>query len=303
MCGNELSKLAMNLGYFINKDIMINFIKGDKINSDYLIIINTVLSESPRFYSILNALHSHQHAVMNVKNSFLYFKRNTTNGRLDSNLSNLPSYLRKFIVTDKELIHIDIANSQPYFLYTTLMGQIGLNEDEVERYGNLVCNGQVYEFYASKWNAANDRKIDRAKSKIYFFQILFSKPTSYQSQKDIFRNEFPTIMEWIDMKNEKCNSTVANLMANKESFTILDVIKPKLSKLDIEPYTIHDSFICNDEESPIVIKVINETLKDMFNHKPMLHVENLLDEKIMTNEYEEVDEDYDYGDIDFLFND
>ena len=41
----------------------------------------------------------------------------------------------------------------------------------------------------------------------------------------------------------------------------------------------------------------------MFNHKPMLHVENLLDEKIMTNEYEEVDEDYDYGDIDFLFND
>ncbi len=43
-----------------------------------------------------------------------YFKRNKTNYRLDTNLTNLKSELRKFIKGD--YVEIDLSNSQPFFL-------------------------------------------------------------------------------------------------------------------------------------------------------------------------------------------
>lgn len=45
---------------------------------------------------------------------FRYFKRNSTNQRLDTNFTNLKSELRQFIIGD--YIQIDLKNSQPFFL-------------------------------------------------------------------------------------------------------------------------------------------------------------------------------------------
>ncbi|MDD4156435.1 MAG: hypothetical protein PHY08_07685 [Candidatus Cloacimonetes bacterium] len=45
-----------------------------------------------------------------------YFKRNKTNTRLDTNLTNLYKPLRKFIIGSDNLISIDLRNSQPLFL-------------------------------------------------------------------------------------------------------------------------------------------------------------------------------------------
>ena len=45
---------------------------------------------------------------------FRYFKRNKTNNRLDTNLTNLKKDLRRFIVGD--YVSIDLKNSQPFFL-------------------------------------------------------------------------------------------------------------------------------------------------------------------------------------------
>lgn len=45
---------------------------------------------------------------------FRYFKRNSTNNRLDTNLTNLKKDLRRFIGAD--YVSIDLKNSQPFFL-------------------------------------------------------------------------------------------------------------------------------------------------------------------------------------------
>lgn len=45
---------------------------------------------------------------------FRYFKRNKTNNRLDTNLTNLKKELRQFIIGD--YVSIDLKNSQPFFL-------------------------------------------------------------------------------------------------------------------------------------------------------------------------------------------
>jgi len=44
-----------------------------------------------------------------------YFKRNRTNGRLDTNLTNLKKDLKRFIVGD--FVQIDLSNSQPFLLF------------------------------------------------------------------------------------------------------------------------------------------------------------------------------------------
>jgi len=54
-----------------------------------------------------------------------YFKRNTTNNRLDTNLTNLKKDLRQFIKGD--FVSIDLVNSQPFFLFL-LIDVFGQND-------------------------------------------------------------------------------------------------------------------------------------------------------------------------------
>ena len=295
----ELKKLAIELGVHLTREDLIKFFKEEELGVETLIMINNVLAKNTKFYTIINNLNYHQHLINNINNSFLYFKRNETNGRLDSNLSNLPTYLRKFIKTDKELYHIDISNSQPYFLYCTLKGDLSVSKEELERYGMLVTEGKIYEYYATEWNKVNDKKINREQAKKSFFRILFSKVTSYQKEKEVFAKSFPTIMEWVNEKNEITNNVVAIEMSSKESFTILDVIKPKLIKDGINTYTIHDSFICFKEEVDVVVNTVKSTLEEMYNEIPTLHINKLIDEVEEEIDYSSND-DYDYGDLDMF---
>lgn len=256
--------------------------------------LKSIIVNNTKFLSILHRMMSHQMSIRAINDGFLYFKRNTTNGRLDSNLSNLPSYLRKFIRSDKNLFNLDIKNSQPYFLYCTLKNETWMiDKDELEKFKSLVVNGELYDFMSDKWNDNYPTRKNRGQAKEMIFKILFSNVTSYQKYKELFASEFPTIMEWINYKNADNNSTVANMMTMKESFTILDVIKPKLSKLGIEPYTIHDSFVCSEDELPVVKSVVLLTCIEMFGIAPSLHELNIFDE--CEEEYE-YDEDYDFGD-------
>lgn len=50
-----------------------------------------------------------------TKNKQLYYERNDTNNRIDTNLTNLSKDLRPFIISQEPLINIDIRNSQPLF--------------------------------------------------------------------------------------------------------------------------------------------------------------------------------------------
>jgi len=51
-----------------------------------------------------------------AKNMGLFFKRNQTNNRIDSNLTYLPKELCKFVISDEQLIQIDKTNSQAFYL-------------------------------------------------------------------------------------------------------------------------------------------------------------------------------------------
>lgn len=65
-----------------------------------------------------------------------YFSRNNVNNRLDTNLTNLKSDLRNFIVGD--FTHIDLKNSQPFFLNQLI--KFNVNKERVYDNSTLICS-------------------------------------------------------------------------------------------------------------------------------------------------------------------
>ena len=96
-------------------------------------------------------------------------------------------------------------------------------------------------------------------------------------------------MEFINLTNCIENSTLAIQLQERESITVLDVIMVKLQKIEIYPFTIHDSFIVTESELPIVKKIVLESCIELFGVPPQLHEEGLFENE------DEIDDFMDHG--------
>ena len=223
---------------------------------------------------LLNILHRYMvysTRINAINDGFLFFKRNKTNGRLDSNLTSLPSFLRKFIVSDEPLMNIDIKNSQPYFFYTLIKNKPEIEKSELEKYKELVVDGELYEYLKNEFNQMNSKSFCREQIKKMLFKIFYSKPNSFLKYKEFFGSVFPTIMRYINNTNSKNHNTLAIQLQTIESFTILDLIMPMLEQEGIRPYTIHDSFVCKQSESDKIKEIFNSKFSELYDALPSLH--------------------------------
>lgn len=223
----------------------------------------------------------HRYMVYNarinaINDGFLFFKRNKTNGRLDTNLTSLPSFLRPFLIASEKLMNIDIKNSQPYFLYTLILHKSEIDPAELKRYAELVIGGTLYEYLAEQYKKQTGYTRERHQIKNMLFKILFSKLSSYKEQKQFFGRLFPTIMKYINQTNEEEHNTLSIQLQTKESYTILDVIMPLLEKHGIRPYTIHDSFVCKESEAITIKELFVEKVTELYGIAPALHMDYLI---------------------------
>jgi len=107
----NLRKHFYDLKYDSQKAIEeLNLYKNKLNNEQYLAIHNDILCFN----------------FSNLK----YFKRNKTNSRIDTNLTSLKSYFKKFIISDVPLFQLDLKNSQP------VLFNIFLNKIEELIYNN-----------------------------------------------------------------------------------------------------------------------------------------------------------------------
>ena len=291
----EIRILGNNLGFKLNDSEIKDIIdcKGGYIKNRNII---GYLKASFRLNKILHQMMVQEQQINAINDGYLFFKRNNTNGRLDTNLTSLPSYLRKFIKSDEKLFNLDIKNSQPYFLYTKLLKEANIDSNELDLYGKLVLNGTLYEYLVEVFFQTSLDKlpkteigIRRKKAKLNLFKIFYSKNGSYTKIKKLFGDIFPTIMEFINLTNCIENSTLAIQLQERESITVLDVIMVKLQKIEIYPFTIHDSFIVTESELPIVKKIVLESCIELFGVPPQLHEEGLFENE------DEIDDFMDHG--------
>ncbi len=193
------------------KQMRIEFMELDL---DYSKAEKWILSEPDEVKRI-----SYEISLQQLKDKrFRYFKRNKTNFRLDSNLTNLKSDFRQFIIGD--YVSIDLKNSQPFFLNQLLKSIINntaihestlcckiLNIDLVKTFGikrlkrvllirqkpnkSKMANLKSYEYSVNNGSLYDDflnsfgGDITRSKVKEIMFKVMFSKNQNYAGFKQI----------------------------------------------------------------------------------------------------------------------
>jgi hypothetical protein len=250
----------------------------DYISKEYLKDINKA-SFNERLKA-LNKFNAHYLSITAIKDGDLFFKKNLTNGRVDSNLTNLKSELKQFI-THKNLVQIDIINSQPYLLSLILRSENStlLNHEEVIKYSKITSNGNFYEHmmdinYGSIIaQLPKDEIIQKRKNvKNIMFCVYYSKNTSYLKEKKMFEREFPTIMRWINEQKEQTHNTLAIKMQKVESQICIDIITNELNKEEIDYYTIHDAWLVDNKNLIKTIKIISQCFFNKYDGCPQLDI-------------------------------
>ncbi|MDC1379071.1 hypothetical protein N8273_00360 [Algibacter sp.] len=244
---------------------------------------------------------------------FRYFKRNNTNKRLDTNLTNLKSDLRQFIIGD--YVSIDLKNSQPFLLgilidnlinnrdtlccylhnrnLTKTFGVKGIqkillihqNQEKskmvkLKRFYNSVLNGSLYSEFINYYSG----DISREEVKNIMFEVLFSrnklyagyrKIIPYEKEKKVFASVYPFVYEVVKILKIKDHKTLPIYLQQLESYLFIDCIAKELVNNGIVPFTIHDSVIVKAEHQLRTIDIMNEVFMKQIGVTPSFKVENL----------------------------
>lgn len=197
--------------------------------------------------------------------------------RLHNNLTNFATPLRKFLTyKGRQLIQVDIKNSQPLFLYL-LMKKFHISEEEMKKYENVVLNYGFYEFFAEKLDyklTAKNRKDFKQK---IFSGVLFDRNRrEYTKYEEVFKTEFPGIFHIIrDMKSREHEQVAISLQKTESKFIFYCVEKIAKEK-KIPMFTIHDSICTTQGNEELVRKIILEEFYKLYTILPKLNIEKFV---------------------------
>lgn len=216
-------------------------------------------------------------------NKTLRFRRNDTNARLDTNLTNMASDLRPFIVGYENMAYLDLSNSQPV-LFNILLNKYRQNAskrllDEMQRYNDLTVNGTWYDWMIKVFDVQfkvgdeESYKAARDKCKNIWMLIAYSENKAVKHYKKVFIKEFPSIYSIIkDIKNVNY-AQFAIALQKIESEIFIDEICKELVKEGIIPYTMHDGLLVPKEHKDKSYDIMATVLKKHLGLVPKIKVE------------------------------
>lgn len=153
------------------------------------------------------------------------------------------------------------------------------NQRELQKYANLVKNGEFYEslqtMFMEKGYTLNERK----QIKAAVFQVLFTD-NRYLGQKDalpkrVFKNAFPTIYKMFAKIKQRNKTNLPVLLQRIESHLVLLVICHRISqeRPDLPLFSIHDSIITTTGNEEYVKKIITEEMTKAIGFPPKLNID------------------------------
>lgn len=187
--------------------------------------------------------------------------RNETNKRLDTNLTNMSSYLVESIMKDNRLVEIDLCNSQ--MAISTLV--MDIDTDDYRKYKELSLQCSTYEYIQEHFKLSS-----RSEAKSLVFNIFFSSHKSKGKGVDKMKELFPSVVSWIkEYQKKEGDNQFAILLQRKESEIFIDNLYERLNIKGIFVLTKHDSFIVRKEDEGLVRSIVQEYF-DEINFKVML---------------------------------
>lgn len=234
---------------------------------------NTV-DEKDRAYRRYTSRLASIHAIHEGKsNKSLRFKRNDTNGRIDTNLTNMASDLRPFIIGYEDMTYLDLKNSQPVLfniLLRPLRNEATSNQiKEMDTFYDLTTSGKWYEHLSEIFGC------DRETAKEAWMVIAYSKNTTkyFTPLKKHFEQHFPFINQVIVGFKEHNHNQFAIELQKVESDLFIDKICVKLVKENIIPFTFHDAILIPTADKNRALEIMQNTLECELGSIPKISVE------------------------------
>lgn len=218
-------------------------------------------------------------SIESITNKAFFSSTSKTN-RLYTNLCCIKGGLRQHIkINGKSLYEIDITSSQPVFLGLMMRKNENVDQDEVEKYIEVVCSGLFYEFMAE--NAGLQINLNDKKERSDFKQKFFTgclydiARTKLSNMEIVFAKSFPTILAECRKIKQNDHRVLSQDLQKMESKFIYHCVEVCAKTLGYVPLTtIHDAIVSTEENIYIVEQIVNDAFTKL-NITPKVKVEKL----------------------------
>lgn len=198
---------------------------------------------------------SHMSCVKNLSKRILFAKRNETNTRLDTNITNTPSYLVDLIKEDNDLVEIDMKNSQMVFLADSVSG----DEEDLKLFKTLSHSGELYTYIMDKLSLKS-----KYEAKLRTFEVLFSSEKHNSALTKEFFSLFPSLKTEINsLKKSMGYKNFAILLQKKEANLFIDGFYKKIKSEGMFCLTKHDSLIVKKEDLNVIMDMCCEEMNNL----------------------------------------
>jgi hypothetical protein len=196
--------------------------------------------------------HSYLTSLVRLQKKNLKAKRNKTNKRLDTNITNMSSILVDEICLQNGLVQIDLSNSQFAILSNVLKKH--LESDDFKRFKELSVSGQLYAYIQRIIGLESV-----ADAKNTMFEIMFSSRRNNTTSKAKLKQLFPSVIGWMDRyKKDFGDDEFSIMLQNKESEIFIDCLLIRIKKMKLFCLTKHDSLIVRRNDYTRVLNVLKD---------------------------------------------
>ncbi len=230
----------------------------------------------------------YKNSIDKLRYNSLDAKRNNTNNRLDTNLTNMASILVDEICLQNDLIQIDLSNSQ--FVLLTNLVKCHLNTTDYRLFKELSVSGKLYNYIASSLSLRSAKN-----GKSLMFEVMFSSRRNNSAYKKKIKELFPSVVGWIDEYKKAHGDNQFSIMLQRiESDLFIDNILKRVKKLKYFCLTKHDSLIIKRSDYEAILAIVKEEFSKI-GLEYTLKITNLYgvneEHKISWNQHTQIEEE------------
>lgn len=193
---------------------------------------------------------SYTDSIIKLKKKYIFAKRNTTNNRLDTNLTNLCADITDYILKCNGLAQLDLVNSQ-FAIYSHTLSSKNMT-DEKKLFKDLSNSGHLYTYVQKELGLKTRRE-----AKILMFELFFSSENNKSDKIVGLKDIFPGVISEINEFKKKYGYATFSINLQKmESKMFIDDILAELMETTSFAITKHDSIIIKEEELNIAKEFI-----------------------------------------------
>lgn len=255
----DVSRDSFNVSFGKNKKY---FMSKEKAIEKSLELDKSLIQDEDKFYIIdeyefilrkkQSMFQAYQDAINKLSYKKFYGKRNSTNNRLDTNLTNMAKILTNEVCLENKLIQFDLCNAQFSILSKELEDK--LFTGDFKQFKEHSYNGTLYEYIMQELFLES-----RYEAKKMMFELMFSKEDYKSPLKAKLKTLFPSVVEYVDSyKKENGYKNFSISLQKKEAEIFIDGLWKQIKNKKIFCTPKHDCLIVKEKDADKVEKIIKD---------------------------------------------